>query len=100
MQAFRHVIFRMNAPVLSGFEGDVGSRTEVRVGWWIGLEDAVTRRVVRASETIVYTHVQAWDFGGATHTYGASEVVSLSTDWMNELSSAQLGGQGYGACGE
>jgi hypothetical protein len=49
------LVVRVNAPVLAGFEDDVGARTDVRVAWSRAWAHAVERNVTSSDElTILY----------------------------------------------
>ena len=49
------VIVRVNSAGVAGYEEDVGSHTEIRVGWFVGLSDAMERQTISRGEVLVLT---------------------------------------------
>ena len=92
------VIIRVNGPILSGYEKDVGHRTHVRLVYggasWGGFGDAVKRDVVSRDEVVVFTqnHIGwASTIDKAAATRRLPKLLAVSNHWMATLSAETLG---------
>ena len=91
------VVIRANAPVLVGYEHDVGQRTHARVVFggatWGGFGDAVKRDVVSREELVVFTqnHIgYASTIERAESTRRLPKLLAVSNHWVATLSAETL----------
>ena len=87
------VVIRTNAPTLAGYEADVGRRTDLRVAWVSGVNDAHNKHLLEPRETLVFTtagrHI---DDGVPDYRFYRSlpEVLALSNAWATALADSPL----------
>lgn len=91
------VVFRANAPMLGGYQQDVGHSTHVRVVFggvsWGGFGDARKRKVLSPDEVVIFTQNHIGDPSNipkAPPTLGISKLIAVSNPWVAMLSSQTL----------
>lgn len=98
------MILRINGAGVRGYETDVGSRTDVRVGWPQGMVDAIREGAMAVGEVLVLNTPNqrggdanwevSWGNFSLSELGDYHDLVAISSEWTGRLHSEVLSNQG------